>query len=113
MKKTYIVKIDEADLEYLSDMLSKIRLKDEREHIKFKETAKRVCESFIERQKSEKVLQATQRATETRKTAVKAKIQNAINLLRIEGKEITPYRVAKTAGISFVTARKYLDQINA
>ena len=38
----------------------------------------------------------------------KAKVENAVNLLRMEGKEITPYRVAQTAGISYNTAKKYL-----
>ena len=113
MKKTYIVKIEEDDFLYLKDMLGKIRIKNFEENEKFHRVAKNVCESFIERQKSEKVREATQRATLTRKNAVKAKIQNAINLLRIEGKEITPYRVAKTAGISFTTAKKYLEQIKA
>jgi len=40
----------------------------------------------------------------------KEKIQNAINLLKLEGKEITAYRVAKEAGVSYNTARKYLEQ---
>ena len=112
MKKTYIVKIDENDLEYLKETLSKFRIRDFEKNEKFHRIVKNVCESFIERQKSEKVLEATQRATLTRKNAVRAKIQNAINILRIEGKEITPYRVAKTAEISFNTAKKYLNEIN-
>jgi response regulator of citrate/malate metabolism len=51
-------------------------------------------------------------ATEARSKKVKEKIQNAINLLRMQGKEITAYAVAKEAGISFVTARKYLNMFN-
>jgi len=51
-------------------------------------------------------------ATEARSQRVKEKINNAINLLRLQGKEITAYAVAKEAGISFVTARKYLNMFN-
>ena len=35
------------------------------------------------------------------------KIQNAINLLKLQGEEINPYKIAKTAKISYNTARKY------
>ena len=52
---------------------------------------------------------AKARTARTNKT--KEKVQNAINLLRIEGKEITPYQVAKVADISFNTAKKYLATI--
>jgi len=61
---------------------------------------------------SVKKFMAIEEARKKRSNDTKAKIQNAINLLRIEGKETTPYQVAKTAGISFVTAKKYLKQIN-
>ena len=51
-------------------------------------------------------------ATEARSKKAKEKIQNAINLLRMQNKELTAYAVAKEAGISFVTARKYLNMFN-
>ena len=54
---------------------------------------------------------AKARTARTQKT--KEKVQNAINLLRIEGKEITPYQIAKVANISYNTAKKYLDTIEA
>jgi hypothetical protein len=46
------------------------------------------------------------RAVKTTKT--KEKIQNAINLLRLQGKPINPYQVAKLSGVAYNTARKYL-----
>ena len=52
------------------------------------------------------------KAREARTAKTKEKVQNAINLLRIEGKEITAYQVAKVADISFNTAKKYLESIN-
>jgi len=50
---------------------------------------------------------ATKKATYAREMKAKKKIENAVNLLRIEGKKITAYTVAKRAEVSFVTARKY------
>ncbi len=61
---------------------------------------------------SPKKTEAAKRATAVRQAKVQEKIQNAINLLQMEGKEITVYQVAKTAGISYNTARKYLEKKN-
>ena len=60
--------------------------------------------------KTEKRKRAAAKATETRQKKAKEKIQNAINLLRLQGEEINPYRIAKTAKISYNTARKYLKE---
>ena len=51
------------------------------------------------------------KARQARTAKTKEKVQNAINLLRIEGKEITAYQVAKVADISFNTAKKYLKDL--
>ena len=59
---------------------------------------------------SPKKVESAHRATQIRQERVKEKIQNAINLLKMEGKEITAYRVAKEAGVSYNTARKYLSE---
>jgi len=61
---------------------------------------------------SQKKTDAAKKATAIRQARAKEKIQNAINLLKLEGKEITAYSVAKTAGVSYNTARKYLEQKN-
>ena len=58
---------------------------------------------------SQKKVIATFRATESRTKAAKEKIQNAINILRIENKKITHYSVAQTSGVSFTTVKKYLN----
>ena len=57
---------------------------------------------------SEKKELAALNATKTRTKRVKEKIQNAINILRMENKEITPYQVSKVSGVSFITCKKYL-----
>ena len=61
--------------------------------------------------KSEGRQQGINKARTARTQKTKEKIQNAINLLRIEGKEITPYQVAKAADISYNTAKKYLQGV--
>ena len=57
---------------------------------------------------NKKKAENTKKATETKKLKAKEKVQNAINLLRLQGEEVNPYRVAKIANISYNTARKYL-----
>ena len=60
---------------------------------------------------TEKQKRAAAIATATRQKRVKEKIQNAINILKLENKPITPYNVSKISGVSFVTARKYLQEL--
>jgi type III secretory pathway lipoprotein EscJ len=42
----------------------------------------------------------------------KEKIQNAINLLRLQGKPINAYQVAKLSGVAYNTAKKYVKNSN-
>jgi len=72
----------------------------------------RIIEDLEKSFKTPARAEAAKNATDARTKAVKEKIQNAINLLRIEGKEITAYQLAKTADINYLTARKYLAQID-
>ena len=55
-------------------------------------------------------LENTKKATEIKKLKAREKVQNAINLLRLQGEEVNAYRVAKIANISYNTARKYLSK---
>jgi len=48
-----------------------------------------------------------QEATETRTKEAKKKIENAINLLRIENKSLTVYSIAKVSGCSYNTVKKH------
>lgn len=50
---------------------------------------------------------ATIKATNTKIKITKDKIQNAVNLMRLEGEKMTPYSVAKKAGVSYNSAKKY------
>jgi len=57
---------------------------------------------------------ATKKAIEVKKQQTQDKITNAVNLMRLEGEKITAYSVAKKAGISYNSAKKYsyLSQID-
>ena len=46
-------------------------------------------------------------ATTQRQHTAKAKIINAINILRLENKNITVYAIAKESGCSYNTVKKY------
>lgn len=48
-----------------------------------------------------------QEATKHREHTAKAKIINAINILRLEDKDITTYAIAKESGCSYNTVKKY------
>ena len=52
-------------------------------------------------------------ATNARIQKAKAKIENAINILRMENRPITIYSVSKESGVSYNTAVKYSELINS
>lgn len=49
-----------------------------------------------------------QEATKHREHTAKSKIINAINILRLENKNITAYAIAKESGCSYNTVKKYI-----
>ena len=57
-------------------------------------------------------LNAIAKASETRSKKAKEKFESAVVELMREESELTPYKIAKIAGISFTTAKKYLKQLN-
>ena len=61
---------------------------------------------------SERKQSSAKEALKVKVTKTKEKIQNAINLLRLQGKPINPYQVAKLSGVAYNTARKYLKESN-
>lgn len=52
--------------------------------------------------------EAIKNATIARERTAKEKIINAMNLLRMEDKPLTVYRVAKESGCSYNTVKKYI-----
>lgn len=59
-----------------------------------------------------KKFRASETATRARSNKAKEKIQNAINILRMENKNITHYSIAQMSGVSFNTVKKYIVDID-
>lgn len=55
--------------------------------------------------------ESIKRANEIRVSKTREKMQNALNLLRFQDDKITAYRLAKEAGVSQPTAKKFLAEI--
>ena len=56
------------------------------------------------------------KANEAKTAKTREKLQNGLNLWRMEGdqnKELTPYRLGKLAEVSPKTAKKFLEEIKA
>ena len=56
------------------------------------------------------------KASEAKQKQTREKLQNGLNLWRMEGdqdKKLTAYRLAKLAGVSQNTAKKFLEEIKA
>lgn len=60
-----------------------------------------------------KKMNAPKKATETRVKNAKLKIFNALNMMRLEGRKINITAVAREAGVSYNTAKKYRAVIEA
>ena len=56
--------------------------------------------------------QNPEKARKAKTSKVKEKIQNAINLLRLQDKPINAYQVSKMSGVAYNTARKYIKNSN-
>ena len=65
-----------------------------------------------ERVLSQKKQETAKEACKVKISKTKEKIQNAVNLLRLQGESINPYKVAKLSGVAYNTARKYLKLQN-
>ncbi|MCK4442701.1 MAG: hypothetical protein KAU90_11905 [Sulfurovaceae bacterium] len=64
------------------------------------------------REISPKKKKAMIEATNARIKKAKEKIENSINILRMENRPITIYSVSKESGVSYNTASKYSELIN-
>jgi Fic family protein len=94
-----------CDTEISAELKEKLFREVEQEIAELEELIKHYDQSG----KTEKRKSAAAAATEARSQRAKEKIQNAINLLKIEGKEITAYQVSKVSGVHYATVKKYLD----
>jgi len=61
---------------------------------------------------SQKKQKTAKEALKVKISKTKEKIQNAINLLRLQNKPINAYQISKLSGVAYNTARKYLKNSN-
>lgn len=61
---------------------------------------------------SDKKRNATKKATQTRTNNAIKKIENAVNIMRLEGVKINKLQISKKSGVSYNTVNKYYKQIN-
>ena len=78
-------------------------LKDDSELIELINNAKEI-------NKSKKKVEAIKKASDTRTKKTLEKIQNAINILKMENRKIQVYVLYKKCGVSIPTLYKYRDK---
>jgi predicted transcriptional regulator len=103
---TYLIQTNENELKKLKYAIFSANID---------EATKKELLSFLARLKArkttDKVLRATNKATKKRTDSAKKKIENAINIMRLENKKMTYYAIAKRANVSYNTAKKYAKEI--
>ena len=80
--------------------------------LKSKKISKSLSDCIFEARiikQSEAKKNATKKATKVRTRMAKDKIQNAMNILRLENRTLTTYSVAQEAQVSYNTVKKYTD----
>jgi Fic family protein len=77
-------------------------------HPELQNTLKNQFEADKSKDKSKKVISIT-KARNGRVRAIKERINNAMNLLRIEDKPLTVYQIAKISGCSYNTVKKHIQ----
>jgi len=102
----YRVDLDFDRLELLQKYINKLDNIDERDIILFNEV-KEMINNPKKIKRSVNKLVAADKATEARTKKAKEKIQNAINLLRMQNKKITYYAITKESGVAYQTVKKY------
>jgi hypothetical protein len=116
--KHYRLDLDYHEYDLMLNMLNELKLqKSDFECEGRFNDRKPVANKFFKKLKNIKQIEhgkkqtATRQANRSKIIESKKKVNNAINLLRLECREITAYNVAQTAGISYNTAKKYLQDI--
>ncbi len=86
-----------------------VDLKSNLDFNKVGDSLKEKIENPIEIKVSDKKIKSTINATKSKIKKVKEKIENAINILRMENKKITYYSISQTSKVSYLTVKKYLN----
>jgi len=60
---------------------------------------------------SQRKIESARRASKIKADKTREKVENAIRLLKLQGENITAYKVSKIAKVSYNTAKKYLWEL--
>jgi len=95
--------VDEMEYQLINSLLV-----DNLENENIKKLKEKLNLQYIESNNiSQKKRDATKNATKARTETSRIKIENTINLARLENKKLTTYSLAKLSGVSYNTAKKY------
>jgi len=103
----YRIDLDYDRFEILQKYINKLDNVDERDLILFNEIKEMINNPKKIKRSVNKMI-ACDKATEARTKKAKEKIQNAINLLRMQDKKITYYAIAKESEVAYLTVKKYV-----
>jgi hypothetical protein len=115
---TYRLDLQEHEIEFLKSVVEDIKNKYEKSHDLEDDEQEKLfyANELLQKVNNPKKIKysgkkgnAAEHATEVRTKRAKKKIQNAINILRMENKKLTHYSIAKTAGVSYTTVKKYIS----
>jgi len=104
---TYRIDLQVEYLELLQKYINQIDNVDERDTIMLNEIKEMINNPKKIKRSVNKMI-ACDKATEARTKKAKEKIQNAVNILRMQGKKITYYSISKESGVAYQTVKKYL-----
>jgi len=104
----YRLDLDIYQIEVLEKYIKKIDEVSEEDLIMFNEMKEKI-NNPKKIKISDKKYSASIVATEARTAKAKEKIQNAINILRMQNKKLTHYSIAKESGVSYTTVKKYIS----
>ena len=95
-----------SEISFIESLLKRENTNDQAKHLllKIQEQIKK------EQERSKAKKHNTVNATKARSENTRKKIENAINILRIEQKKITAYSIAKISGVSYTTVYSYKKQ---
>ena len=93
--------------------INKALLEDENTPDDLKKAIEVIEHYGLKAKSTEKQKKSAERATKVRSEKAREKIENAINLLRLESKDINCNSVAVVSGCSINTVRKYKEMIDS
>ena len=114
---TYRIDLYSHEFELFKEYIKIDEIKKAYELTKDDKDSENIFEKFLNKINNPKIIKhsnkkitAIQKATQIRSSNAKEKINNAINILRLENKQFTHYNISKTSKVAFQTVKKYINK---